>query len=115
MSESFKQTLPDPLANPRVTKNNDGSYTVQLTRSVQLIKDEPPLTSVTMQRVNGRAMVSMLDVKGEGSRMEKLFLASADLVGPKGDAFMDNVEASDYLLLIGVAATFLQTGQATGQ
>lgn len=112
---SDTKTKTSPLDDPRVTKNDDGSYTVQLTQPVQLIKDEPPLTSVTLGRVKGRSMVAMLDATGEGSRLEKLLLASAGLVGPKGDAFMENVEASDFLLLIGVAGTFLATGQTTGQ
>ncbi|WP_215762858.1 hypothetical protein [Acetobacter sp. P1H12_c] len=115
MSDTSKLTKNDPLADPRVTKNDDGSYTVQLMQPVQLIKDEPPLTSVTLGRLKGRSMVSMLDAAGEGARLERLLLASVDLVGPKGDAFMENVDAPDFLFLVGVASTFLASGQTTGQ
>ncbi|MBS1016918.1 hypothetical protein [Acetobacter persici] len=115
MSDTKTKPKKNPLEDPRVTKNDDGSYTVTLAQAVQLVEGDAPLTSLTLRRVKGRAMVSMLDTAGEGSRLETLMLASAGLVGPKGEALIDNVDGSDFLLLIDVAATFLGNGQTTGQ
>lgn len=112
---SQTQTKTNPLDDPRVTKNDDGSVTVQLLTPVSVIQGDPAMTAVTLNRVNGRAMVVMLDASGQGSQIEKLMLASAQLVGPVADAFMNNVSGSDFLFLCAVASTFLENGQTTGQ
>lgn len=113
MSDTKANT--NPLDDPRVTKNEDGSVTVQLLVPVQVVQGDAAMTSVTLNRVNGRAMVAMLDADGRGSQVEKLMLASAQLVGPVADAFMDNVSGSDFLFLCAVSSTFLGNGQTTGQ
>lgn len=112
---SDTKTKTSPLDDPRVTKNDDGSFTVQLLYPVQVIQGDAPITSVTLSRVRGRGMVAMLDADGTGSRLERLMLASVQLVGPVAEAFMDNVEAPDFLFLTEVAGTFLGNGQTTGQ
>lgn len=106
----------DVFSNPAVTKSTDGTgaVIVQLSTPVQLTTDGAPMTSVTMMPLKGKDMVAMLNAKGEGSRTESMILASVQLSGPMGDAFINNVEASDYLLLAEVAGTFLDNGQTSG-
>lgn len=106
----------DVFSNPAVTKSTDGtgSVTVQLSTPVQITTDGAPLTSATMMPLKGKDMVAMLNAKGEGSRTEALILASMQLSGPMGDAFINNVAASDYLLLAEVAGVFLDNGQTSG-
>lgn len=103
------------LDDPRITKNSDGSLTVTLSSPVAVIAGDDPLATVTLKRLRGRAMVNMLDTEGEGSRLESLILASADMVGPKGEALLDGMEAADFLFLSEVVSTFLKSGQTTGQ
>lgn len=115
MTDTLKQTNKDPLADPRVTKNEDGSYTVKLNTPAQVVVGDAPMTSVTLKRVNGRGMTAMYDAEGKGSQLEALTLASAKMTGPLADAFMEAVDGNDWTLLVGVAATFLGNGQTTGQ
>ncbi|WP_278368061.1 hypothetical protein [Acetobacter orientalis] len=103
------------LDDPRVAKNADGSLTVTLDSPVAVIAGDDPMATVTLKRLRGRAMVNMLDTEGEGSRLESLILASADMVGPKGEALLDGIEAADFLFLSEVVSTFLKNGQTTGQ
>lgn len=104
----------NPLDDPRVTRNEDGTLTVQLQTPVK-VTDGEPMTAVTLTPLSGLDMISMLDRTGEGSRIGAMVRASALLCGPKGDAFLKAVSATDFLFLGEVVGTFLGSGQTTGQ
>ncbi|OUJ00062.1 hypothetical protein [Acetobacter cibinongensis] len=103
------------LDDPRVTKNADGSLTVALEYPTQIFKDEDPITSVTLNRLRGRGMASAMDETGHGSQAAQMVLASSGMIGPKGDAFLEAVDASDFLFLAEVVTIFLKSGRKTGQ
>lgn len=104
----------NPLDDPRVFKNEDGTLSVQLQTSVK-VTDGEPMTAVTLHPLSGMDMIAMLDRTGEGSRVGAMVRASAQLAGPKGDAFLKGVSAPDFLFLGKVVGTFLDNGQTTGQ
>lgn len=103
------------LDDPRVTKNADGSVTVALQYPAKIFKDEDPLTSVTLNRLRGRGMAAAMDATGQGSQVAQMLLASAGMVGPKGDAFLEAVDADDFLFLGEVVGSFLGNGRKTGR
>ncbi|NLI28404.1 MAG: hypothetical protein GX413_13690 [Acetobacter sp.] len=71
-------------------------------------------SSVTLNRLRGRAMVNMMNQPKDGDRSKALILGAIGLVGPKGDAFYEKLDGLDILNLSRGAGYFLQNGPLTG-
>ncbi|MCH4024040.1 MAG: hypothetical protein LKH33_10340 [Acetobacter sp.] len=71
-------------------------------------------SSVTLNRLRGRAMVNMMNQPKDGDRSKALILGAIGLVGPKGDAFYEKLDGLDILNLAEASSYFLQSGPLTG-
>lgn len=91
-------------------RNEDGSITAPLAYPAA---DGPQ--SVVLKRLNGRAMLDVMNARGDGDRVKRMILGSVGMVGPKGDAFFNGLDAWDVVLLGGACAGFLPSGQTTGR
>ncbi|NHO33331.1 hypothetical protein [Acetobacter fallax] len=90
-------------------RNDDGTVTVPLGFPVQGSPD-----SVVMARLNGRAMVDVMNAKGDGDRAERMVLGSLGFVGPKGAKFISDLDGQDFITLSEVAGGFLENGRRAG-
>ncbi|GBQ23506.1 hypothetical protein AA0472_1120 [Acetobacter estunensis NRIC 0472] len=95
---------------PGYVRNADGSITATLAYP----PDGGP-AQVTLNRLKGRAMVDVMNAKREGDRVQALVLAAVGMAGPKGTAFFNGLDGYDIVQLGEAAASFLPSGQTTGQ
>ncbi|MCE0744603.1 hypothetical protein LWC05_11990 [Acetobacter sicerae] len=91
-------------------RNEDGSITAHL---VYPVADGP--REVVLKRLNGRAMVDVMNAKADGDRVKRMVLGSVGMVGPKGEAFFNALDAWDVVLLGEACAGFLPSGRTTGR
>lgn len=90
--------------------NDDGSITAPLAFPPS---DGPQ--QVVLKRLNGKAMVDVMNAKGDGDRVKRMVLGSLGMVGPKGELFFNSLDAWDVVLLGEAASSFLPSGQKTGR
>lgn len=91
-------------------RNDDGSITAPL---VYPAADGP--REVVLKRLNGRAMVDVMNAKADGDRVKRMVLGSIGMVGPKGEAFFNALDGWDIILLGEACASFLPSGPTTGR
>lgn len=103
-------TVTDKSLPAGYIRNADGSITAPLAYPAA---DGPQ--SVVLKRLNGQAMLNVMNAKGDGDRVKRMVLGSLGMVGPKGDAFFNALDGWDMVLLGEACASFLPNGRTTGQ